>query len=72
MKVQLSSQLILWYNFSSTAICSYFLRLIYRKSEVELWGQIKVMEGKVAEETVVEGPIVERFTNEKNGSRRNS
>ena len=30
------------------------------------------MEGKVAEETVVEGPIVERFTYEKNGSKRTS
>ena len=35
------------------------------KSEVELSGQQKVMEGTVTGETVIEGPLVERSANEK-------
>ena len=40
-----------------------FLWLTYCKSEVELWGQLKLMKGTVAQETVVSGPLVERSAN---------
>ena len=35
----------------------------YCKSEIELLGQEKVMEGTVAEETLVERPLVEKSAN---------
>ena len=39
------------------------LWLTYCKAEAELWGQLKVMKGTVAQETVVSGPLVERSAN---------
>ena len=43
-----------------------FLWLAYVKSEVELWGKLKVIKGKVAEETVVERSINKKDSNRKN------
>ena len=72
MLVQLSSHLIfiLCYNFSSTVTelkrhLVIFLWLTYCKSEVEVSSQQKVMEGIIAEETTVEGPLVEGSADEK-------
>ena len=42
-----------------------FFRLTYCKQEVELSSQKNVIKGEVAEETVVEGPLIERSANEK-------
>ena len=42
-----------------------FLWLTYCKSKVELAGQLKVVEGTAVKETIVEGILVERSTNEK-------
>ena len=37
-----------------------FISLIYNRSDVKLVGELKVVEGTVAEERVAEGPIVQR------------
>ena len=42
-----------------------FFWLTCCKPQAELSGKLKVMEGTVAEEAVVKGPLVERSANEK-------
>ena len=52
------------YCHRSADIC-LFLWLKYCKLQVELLPQQKVMKEAVAAETVMEGPLVERFVNER-------
>ena len=61
----LNFYLMLQFQSYCNRIARIFVVLTDCKSEVQLSGQQKVLERKVAEETVVERPSAERSTNKK-------